>query len=314
MSAASSAVSALVGLQLVSRVSSFVLSTALARGLGARFYGLANVQLQLINASVLFISKEGLRRACQRTYAGGGGSGLAHGMNLSWLSVPISAAFAFAVGWYAISRGGPKELAELVSPGEYTVTITACCLAAVIEAVGDPGWLYAQANDLIGRRVLAEGAALVLKAAVTAWLALGLGAGARAFGYAQLAFAGAYVALLYALLGRHCALSQLGPRPAAEAHEKADATQSTASASEVEVWWPRRHRIVAAQYCWQSVQKYVLTEGERVVLVWLSALVQQGEYALVSNLGSLVARLVLQPFEEVDDALAPTPALALTPP
>ena len=348
--AATASVLALVALQLITRVSSFALSIALARGLGARFYGLANVQLQLISSSALFLSKEGLRRACQRVYAGGAGSALAHGMNLAWLSVPITAAVAVACAYYVITRGRPEELAQLVTPAEYAVTIMAVCAAAVVEAIADPGWLYAQANDLIGRRVLAEGSALVLKAAATAWLALGLGMGARAFGYGQLVFACAYVALLYALLSRHCTLRLLMPRAAVEAHEKAAderaesavvgeagaalshraassaaravsstdgavpgaalshraASSAARAVSSTDgavpgalTWWPRWQRIVAAQYCWQSVQKYALTEGERVVLVSLSPLAQQGEYALVSNLGSLVARLLLQPFEEV---------------
>lgn len=218
---ATASVLALVALQLITRVSSFALSIALARGLGARFYGLANVQLQLISSSALFLSKEGLRRACQRVYAGGAGSALAHGMNLAWLSVPITAAVAVACAYYVIARGRTEELAQLVTPAEYAVTIMAVCAAAVVEAVADPGWLYAQANDLIGRRVLAEGSALVLKAAATAWLALSLGMGARAFGYGQLVFACAYVALLYALLSRHCTLRLLMPRAAVEAHEKA---------------------------------------------------------------------------------------------
>ena len=49
---------------------------------------------------------------------------------------------------------------------------------------------------------------------------------------------------------------------------------------------------------WQCAQKYALTEGERLVIVALTGMTEQGVYALVSNLGSLVARLVLQPVEE----------------
>jgi O-antigen/teichoic acid export membrane protein len=49
--AATASVLALVALQLITRVSSFALSIALARGLGARFYGLANVQLRSSRSS-----------------------------------------------------------------------------------------------------------------------------------------------------------------------------------------------------------------------------------------------------------------------
>ena len=103
-----SAVSALLVLQVLSRVTTFALNTALARGLGPRWYALANVQLQLVSGSVLFLSKEGLRRACQRMYTGGGGATLAHGVNLAWLSLPLSLACALAVGGYTASRARPR--------------------------------------------------------------------------------------------------------------------------------------------------------------------------------------------------------------
>jgi oligosaccharide translocation protein RFT1 len=48
-----------------------------------------------------------------------------------------------------------------------------------------------------------------------------------------------------------------------------------------------------------SVVKYLLTEGEKIILVGAREdLEQQGIYALVQNLGSLVARFVFQPLEE----------------
>ena len=68
------AFSALLLLQLLSRGVNFALGTLLARSLGPQWYALANVQLQLVTSSTLFLSKEGLRRSCQRVYPGGGGA------------------------------------------------------------------------------------------------------------------------------------------------------------------------------------------------------------------------------------------------
>ena len=45
--------------------------------------------------------------------------------------------------------------------------------------------------------------------------------------------------------------------------------------------------------CAQAVQKYGLTEGERLVLVATSPLTSQGVYGLVSSLGSLLARMAV---------------------
>ena len=289
-------VSFLLALQVVSRLITFVLNTALARGLGPQWYALANVQFQLVSGSVLFLAKEGVRRACQRMYPGGGGSVLAHGMNLAWLAVPIAFVAALLVGGYAGRRDSTDSSeASLVPNDEYMHAVWTVCAAGVLEAAAEPGWVYAQANDLIGRRVIAEGVAVVVRAVATLWFALWLQLGARAFGYAQLLYAVAYVGLLHALLRAHTPLHLLRPRRALAGSDHGGKAATAATSA---VWLPSAHLAITKQYCWQSAQKYVLTEGERLVLVRLSPLAQQGVFAKVTDLGSLVARLVLQPCEE----------------
>ena len=212
----SAAVSSLFLLQVLTRASNFALGTVLARVLGPEWFAISNVQLQLASASALFLTKEGLRRACQRMYPGGGGTPLVHGVNLAWVSVPLTAVCAGLVGAYTAYRADPSraqhDSAAIVNPAEYSFTVWVVCLAAVIEAAAEPAWLYAQANDLIPKRAVAEGVALVLKAVATALLAIvyreATGA-AAAFGYAQLVYSLVYVALLYLVLHRVCGLNQL---------------------------------------------------------------------------------------------------------
>lgn len=48
----------------------------------------------------------------------------------------------------------------------------------------------------------------------------------------------------------------------------------------------------------QAIWKLLLAEGEKGVLLWVGSADSQGVYALVSSLGSLFVRIVLQPFEE----------------
>ncbi|KAH9032835.1 Rft-1-domain-containing protein [Lactarius hengduanensis] len=48
----------------------------------------------------------------------------------------------------------------------------------------------------------------------------------------------------------------------------------------------------------QSVVKHFLTEGDKLLISRLSPLADQGGYAIASNYGSLVARVVFQPIEE----------------
>lgn len=66
--------------------------------------------------------------------------------------------------------------------------------------------------------------------------------------------------------------------------------------------WPRR---VSSQDAWlattitlQSLFKYVLTQGDKLLVGLLASDAEQGMYAVASNYGSLLARLGFQPIEE----------------
>lgn len=48
----------------------------------------------------------------------------------------------------------------------------------------------------------------------------------------------------------------------------------------------------------QSLVKHVLTQGDSIMLAALSTLEEQGTYALASNYGGLIARMLFQPIEE----------------
>ncbi|EOD34370.1 hypothetical protein EMIHUDRAFT_202131 [Emiliania huxleyi CCMP1516] len=261
----------LFALQLFTRLLTFALNALLARRLGPAWYAFANVQLQLVGATLLFLPKEGLRRAAQRIYPGGDGAPLASGMNVAWLSAPAAVLAALLMAATAAATGVSGEWDELMGAAEARAALIVAGAAAIIEAASEPGWVYAQANELLPQRALAEAAALVAKAAVTAalvLLALRSAASARpadeaappagvglAFALGQLAFGVCFGVLLSGEWG------------------------------------------LVAQMCAQAVQKYGLTEGERLVLVATSPLTSQGVYALVSNLGSLLARMAPQRLE-----------------
>lgn len=51
-------------------------------------------------------------------------------------------------------------------------------------------------------------------------------------------------------------------------------------------------------YVMQAIEKLALAEGTKVAMTWVQSAYEQGIYGLVVNLGSIAARLLLQPFEE----------------
>lgn len=271
----------LLALQLFSRVLSFGLNTLLARSLGPEWYGFANVQLQLLGASVLFVPKEGFRRVAQRVYPGGGGTPLCRALNVAWLSVPAAGGALLLVA--AAGVGGGWD--ELMGTAEASQALLILALAAVCEAACEPGWVYAQANSLLPQRAFAEGMALVVKALVAALLIVratqrsadkptGLG---LAFACAQLAYSLCFLLLLNVVAARHAPTASLWPRRFVDGD---DGRQLC--------WLAPSMWRVTAETCAQAIQKYLLTEGERLILVATLPMSSQGSYALVTNLGSLV--------------------------
>ena len=60
----------------------------------------------------------------------------------------------------------------------------------------------------------------------------------------------------------------------------------------------------SVSFFFQGIYKHILTEGEKFILfAFVSSLSDQGVFGLVSNLGSIVARLLLQPVEETSFAI-----------
>jgi hypothetical protein len=159
------------------------------------------------------------------------------------------------------AEGSAEE--ELMTPAERSAAVWLVCLAAVVEACVEPGWVYAQANSLIPRRAAADGAALVLKVTATYYLALLQRQGALAFGAAQLLYATAYTLLLYALL-RRSGVPSLLPRPVSEAQRRAEEAQGggkeareggSTSVGKDGRWLSAEGRSLGLQYCYQTVQK-----------------------------------------------------------
>jgi hypothetical protein len=59
--------SLLMLLQIGSRLLTFVLNALVARQIGPALYGIANVHFYLVYTTILFVAREGLRRACLRS-------------------------------------------------------------------------------------------------------------------------------------------------------------------------------------------------------------------------------------------------------
>lgn len=63
---------------------------------------------------------------------------------------------------------------------------------------------------------------------------------------------------------------------------------------------------LAASVFFQSMVKHLLTQGDSMMLAAMSSLEDQGVYALASNYGGLIARIIFQPLEESSRTLFST--------
>lgn len=286
----------LIGLQMGTRLFTFVLNQALVRLSDPSVYGAAHIHLELLLGIVLFLSREGIRAASLRqqspssTAAKTSRSTSSNG-NLPLIPIPVGVALA-AIALPLFTRSSP----ELTDRPYFAEVMRLYLASALLELLSEPIYLHAlspQGGRNIALRVKAEGMAAIAKGAVTlaaiatlqrdqALLAFGLGQ--FAYGAVVLVtFVGSYVARL----GLSATKDLYIPRRSAATRQKAEASSSQASTSQL-----------ALSLSIQSIFKHLLTEADKLAVSRLASLEDQGGYALGTNYASLPLRVLYQPLEE----------------
>jgi len=252
----------------------------------------ADASRRQVSTAVLTV-REGFRRACLRHDA-------AAALAVGWLAVPAGAAVALLVA--AATRVALG--AEASSPYGTAVAVVCaagacgaacahaagvlprgsrvCGRAAFVELCAEPFHLAATRSGALAVRLVAETASTCCRAGVTAWLLLAPPRRWPALPVV-LCFAAAQVAGAVTLLLAYLAGAAAQPRSV----------------------WPgaptapdRQTLLLLRDFSAQAVWKLALAEGDKAVLLTRSAPVATGVFGLATNLGGLVARLVLQPLEE----------------
>ncbi|OAL23063.1 hypothetical protein AYO22_06678 [Fonsecaea multimorphosa] len=296
----------LILIQVASRALTFVGNQILLRFLSPSLLGIA-VQLELVSVTSLYFARESLRVALQRPrpstpstdatstekqYRKVVGAETQTVINLSHLAVLLGLVISTLFGFSYI-RSAPDEVLD--SP-YFDVSFQIYAAATLVELLAEPAFVVIQQKALYKDRARAETCAAMarcLSACIVAVLLHqeGLAPSILPFAVGQVAYAFTLLALYFLPILKLSRAEKFSLVP-----------KRILSASSDQTYYLKLfHKAIlslAATMYMQSIFKLLLTQGDALIMSFFSTLADQGAFALASNYGGLLARLVFQPVEE----------------
>lgn len=282
LSASAKGATFLILLQVASRALTFAVNQVLLRFLSPELLGVS-AQLELFSISVLYFARESLRVALQRQ---------AHGtqavVNLSYLAVFLGTPLAYLLAILWVRSGTPGV-------PYFTEALIVYCLATFLELLSEPAFSAVQQKLLYKTRASAESSATLLRCVGTCGSAIvasraGLDIGVLPFAVGQLSYALALL-VVYAYktwpVAKADGFSLFPEKVLSDKNHVALLGYFSAPLLRL-----------TGSLTLQSTLKYVLTQGDSLLITTLASLADQGAYALASNYGGLIARMLFQPIEE----------------
>ncbi|KAN0065528.1 Oligosaccharide translocation protein rft1 [Thecaphora frezii] len=329
---AAASASSLILLQMGARLLTFVLNQLLVRLVPASVFGAANIQLELLLSTILFLSREAVRNVLVRRQADESsivpsGPSEAQGKlsevrssssrvhNISLLPIPVGLGLSLVVAYLYLAHLSPASLREATT---FKPSVWLYVLGALAELFYEPLHIRALALGHPALRVQAEGVAIGAKCVTSIVAVLALpslmqragivdphdqerSVGLLAFGLGQVCY-GLAMLLVYAQWflrrdGLRQTLALYVVRATHSTRGSSDGAAATAMG-----WLGNYLDLELLSLCWsmtkQGLLKHALTEGDKLAVARFASLEDQGGYALASNYGSLVARLLFQPIED----------------
>lgn len=282
VSASAKGATFLILLQVGSRALTFAVNQILLRFLSPELLGVS-AQLELFSISVLYFARESLRVALQRQ-----AQSLQAVINLSYLAVfcGIPLTYGLAILWLR---------SEIPNVPYFVDALSLYCLATFIELLSEPAFSAVQQKLLYKIRASAESTATLLRCFGTCGSAIlasraGIDIGVLSFAVGQLAYALALLIVYAVKVWPVTNIEQFSLFP--------KQIPSTKETPVILGHFSIPLLRLTGSLTLQSTLKYVLTQGDSLLITTLASLADQGAYALATNYGGLIARMLFQPIEE----------------
>lgn len=288
----------LIVTQVASRGLTFIGNQLLLQYLSPGHLGLA-VQLETLSTSILYTARESLRVALQRrpqpARTRDGSLSSAHlqsCINVAYLVIPLGTLLALVSGSWYFRKVGP----EVYQSQDFELAFGLYVLATVLELCSEPFFVVALQFELVGVRARAETTASIARCLAACGTALVMVKQSKSMSVLPYAAGQVCYAVCLLLVYSAAAVQQARTEQFSVTLSKITRVQSH------EVYYlsvfSEPLLSLAATFYGQSVFKWLLTQGDVLILSFFADLNDQGIFALASNYGGLASRLLFQPVEE----------------
>jgi len=259
-----------IGIALVVRACTFVLNIFVARFTDVESYGRANVSFYLFQALGLFATKEIFRRVAVRKTEGQRTEGFEQSA-VRLANWSVATALMTNLLLLTIWICYPPSLHEGSQKLFYPYAAVLLCIANVLEASAEPYVVVETLDMHLTTRARAEGAGFLIRSVL----------------FFLMVFSG--LDFLFSFAVAQCSFSVvwfMWFRRAARYVKSSDALSTD-------------HVQLFKQFLFSGLQKLMMTEAEKFFLMAWFDQTAWGIFSLVTNLGSLILRLIFAPLEDV---------------
>ncbi|KAG0084050.1 Oligosaccharide translocation protein rft1 [Podila epicladia] len=251
-------------------------------------------------------------------------------VNMVYAPIPVGALMTCLAIGYNLSQ--LDSTSESSFPG-YRLSIYLYGAAALIELLAEPMFMVAQYKLWFKTRVSVEGTAVIVRCVLTCALTI-FGArqaaqngqktntmGVLAFAIAQFVYGlltlGGFLIAFWNRSEEKQEQTKIVKAKKSDDKEEVDGQEAismkallprrlarTGKNGQPEYFYFDRELLnLSKTLTSQSLLKHILTEGDKMMMTWFTIAADQGVYAFVVNYGSLIARILFQPMEEISRTL-----------